>query len=103
MKILKDRRFYKFLIPSLIGAFLFVTPINRDGNLTIPIAIAANLLLDAMGESSTAILWLLINLSALLTVLHKTVGIGFLRKNEKMNNLFSVKGFWLVVRLAVCL
>ena len=102
MKILKDRRFYKFLIPSLIGAFLFVTPINRDGNLTIPIAIAANLLLDAMGESSTAILWLLINLSALLTVLHKTVGIGFLRKNEKMNNLFSVKGFWLVVRLTGC-
>ena len=72
MKKLKDKRFYKFLIPSLIGAFLFVTPINRDGNLTIPIAVAANWLLDAMGEHSTFILWALINLSAVVTVLHKS-------------------------------
>ena len=102
MKSLKDERFYKFLIPSLIGTFLFVTPINQDGNLTIPIAVAANLLLDAMGESSTFVLWVLINLSAVITVLHKTVGLGFLRKNEKMNALFSIKGFWFVVRIIGC-
>jgi len=102
MKLLKNKRFYKFLIPSLIGMFLFVTPINQDGNLTIPIAVAANALLDAMGEYSTSIIWVLINLSALLTILHKTVGIGFLRKNEKLDNLFNVKGFWFVVRIIGC-
>ena len=102
MNRLKDERFYKFLIPSLIGTFLFVTPINQDGNLTIPIAVAANLLLDVMGESSTFVLWVLINLSAVITVLHKTVGLGFLRKNEKMNALFSIKGFWFVVRIIGC-
>ena len=46
--MLREKRFYRFLIPSLIGAFLFVTPINQDGNLTIPIAVAANGLLDLM-------------------------------------------------------
>jgi lipopolysaccharide/colanic/teichoic acid biosynthesis glycosyltransferase len=40
MKYIKDKRFYKFLIPSLIGAILFVVPINQNGNLTIPIAVA---------------------------------------------------------------
>ena len=46
MNILKDKRFYKFLLPSLVGIFLFVTPVNQNGNLTIPIAVLANKLLD---------------------------------------------------------
>ena len=99
MKLLKEKRFYKFLIPSLIGAFLFVTPINQDGNLTIPIAVAANKLLDLMGDNSLTIIWILISLSAILTLVHKTVGISFLKKNEKLDNLFSVKGFWFVTRM----
>ena len=41
MHLLKDKRFYKFLLPSLAGAFLFVTPISQNGQLTIPIAVAA--------------------------------------------------------------
>ena len=95
----KDIRFYKFLIPSLIGAFLFVTPINQDGNLTIPIAVAANKLLDLMGDHTMTIIWVLISLSALGTLLHKVVGIPFLKKDPKLNALLSVKGFWFWVRM----
>ncbi|MBR0446689.1 MAG: YjiH family protein [Oscillospiraceae bacterium] len=96
---LKNKLFLRFLIPSLIGAFLFVTPINQDGNLTIPIAVAANALLDFMGDHADTVIWLLISLSAVLTILHKTVGIGLLKRNPKLNNLFDVKGFWLIVRI----
>ncbi len=99
MKLLNDKRFYKFLIPSLIGAFLFVTPINQDGNLTIPIAVVANKLLDLMGSSSLTIIWALISLSAIVTLVHKAAGIPFLKKNEKLDALFSVKGFWFVTRM----
>ena len=99
MSLLKDKRFLRFLIPSLIGAFLFVTPINQDGNLTIPIAVAANLLLDLMGNHSLTIIWALICLSAVVTIIHKTAGIGLLKKNEKLDTLFSVKGFWFAVRI----
>ena len=98
MKILTEKRFYKFLIPSLIGAFLFVTPIQQDGNLTIPVAVMANLLLDLMGDHSLTIIWALISISFLLTLIHKTVGISILRKNEKLNNLFSINGIWFWVR-----
>ena len=103
MKLMHDKRFFRFLIPSLIGAFLFVTPIMQGGNLTIPIAVAANALLDAMGEASLTIIWVLINLSAVVTVIHKLRPLPFLQKNPKLENLFSAKGFWFVVRLVGCL
>ena len=99
MKLLQDKRFYLFLIPSLIGAFLFITPIQHNGNLTIPIAIAANLMLDAMGDHALTIIWLLISLSALTTLWHKLRPIAFLQRNEKLNSLFSVSGFWFAVRI----
>ncbi|MBR4284291.1 MAG: YjiH family protein, partial [Anaerotignum sp.] len=99
MNILNDKRFFKFLIPSLIGAFLFVTPIKQGGNMTIPIAVAANKLLELMGNATLTIIWVLISLSAILTIIHKTIGIGLLKKNPKLDNLFSVKGFWLAIRL----
>jgi len=99
MKLLNDKRFYRFLIPSLIGAFLFVTPIRQEGNLTIPIAVVANKLLDLMGNFTLTIIWALISLSAILTLVHRFVGIPLLKQNEKLDSLFSVKGFWFVTRM----
>ena len=83
--MMKEKRFFRFLIPSLIGAFLFITPISQDGNLTIPVAVAANALLSLMGDFTLTIIWALISLSAILTILHRTIGIGLFKKNEKMN------------------
>ena len=99
MKLLNDKRFWRFLIPSVIGAFLFVTPINQDGNLTIPIAVVANALLDIISPFVLTLTWLLISLSAILTIIHKTVGISLLKQNKKLDSLFSIKGFWLAVRM----
>ena len=99
MNLLKQKNFYKFLIPSLIGAFLFVTPINQNGNLTIPVAVAANTLLEFMGDATLTIIWALISTSAILTILHKSIGIGLFRKNPKLDSLFSIKGFWFGVRM----
>ena len=99
MKILKDTRFYKFLIPSLVGTFLFVTPINQNGNLTIPIAVAAGKLLELTGEHMLTIIWALISISAIVTVLHKFLNLGFLKKNPKLDSVFSVQGFWFWTRM----
>ena len=99
MKLIKDTRFYKFLIPSIIGAILFVVPIKQNGNLTIPIAVAANKLLSIMGDYTLTIIWLLISLSAIITIVHKFIGITVLKKDAKMDALFSVKGFWFLTRM----
>ena len=99
MKLLKDKTFYQFLIPSLIGMFLFVTPVRSDGNYTIPIAVIANKLLNLMGDSATLVIYLLISLSAILTLVHKFHKLPIIRDNDKLNALFDVKGIWLAVRL----
>ena len=98
--MLKDKRFFKFLIPSLIGAFLFVIPVQQEGNLTIPVAVLANKLLDLMGEWCLTVIWALISLSAIITLLHRTVGIAALKRHPKFDQLFSIKGFWFLVRMA---
>lgn len=99
MKNLKIKNFIRFLIPSLIGIVLFVTPVNQNGNLTIPIAVLANALLDFMGDGSTAVICLLIAVSAIITLVHKFVGIKFIKENPKLNNLFTLTPFWFTVRM----
>lgn len=99
MKLLKDKRFYQFSIPSLVGIFLFVTPINQDGNLTIPVALIANWLVDQMSGFSIWVVWALISISSVVTILHKIFYFSFLKRNTKLDALFGVRGFWFVVRM----
>ena len=99
MKTLNSKTFFRFLIPSLIGVILFVTPINQNGNLTIPIAVLANALLDFMGDYSTLVICTLIIISSVTTLVHKFVGIGFIKNNPKMDNLFTLTPFWFAVRM----
>ena len=99
MKQQTNKLFYRFLIPSLIGVFLFVTPISQNGNLTIPIAAASNLMQKLLGDFSVTVIWLLINISAVLTILHKTIGIGWFKRNPKLDALFGLGGFWFIVRM----
>ena len=97
MHLLKEKRFYRFLIPSLIGMILFIMPLSVDGNLTIPVALLAHGLLDLIGDHMVMIIWTLITLSALLTLMHKVTGV--FKNYPKLNQLFGVKGFWFVVRM----
>ena len=97
MQYLKEKRFYRFLIPSLIGMFLFVMPVSDNGNLTIPVAMMAHGLLDMMGDHVLMVIWFLITLSALLTLMHKVTGV--FKNFPKLNQLFGVKGFWFAVRM----
>lgn len=99
MQLFRDKRFYKFLIPSLIGIFLFVTPVVQNGNLTIPIAVASNWLLNGIQEYTTTIIWLLISVSTVITILFKMLPQKFLSGNPKIQNLFQVKGIWFIIRI----
>lgn len=99
MKLLKNKNFYKFLIPSLIGIILFVLPIKQDGQFTIPIAVMAHGLLDLIGDHSLLLIWILVSLSFILTAIHKLFPVPFIKKSEKLNGLFDVSWFWFSVRL----
>ena len=99
MNLLKDKRFIRFLLPSLIGVILFVTPIQYAGNMTIPIAVIANALLALIGRHSMTVVWLLITLSALITVGLRIFGYAWLKKYPKADQLFSAKGIWFAIRI----
>ena len=99
MKHWKNKLFWRFLIPSLIGVFLFVTPIQYEGNISIPIAVASSFLQKILGEYSLVLIWIIISLSAVVTILHKIFKIPFIKRNPKLDNLFDVKGIWFIIRM----
>ena len=99
MKLLKDKRFYRFLFPSLIGLVLFITPIKQDGNLTIPIAVVSGLMSKWLAPAMMHLLWGLISMSALVTIAHKIFHISFIKRSEKLNGLFDPNWFWFAVRI----
>lgn len=99
MNFFTSRAFYKFLVPSALGAFLFVTPIQSDGNFTVPIALAANLLLDYMGEYSALIIYFLISASGIITLVNKLCKPPIIQSNSFLRGLFGISGFWFWVRI----
>ena len=99
MKLWNNKLFWRVLIPSLVGIFLFVTPVQYEGNISIPIAVAAGIFQNLLGEYAATVIWAIISASALVTVLHKIFRIPFIKHNPKLDGLFDVKGIWLVIRM----
>lgn len=99
MKLMKDKRFYKFIFPSLIGIILFVLPIKQNGQLTIPIAVLAHGLLSLIKDYAMTIIWVLISSGTMITVIHKLLPIPFIRRHEKLKGIFEINWFWLTVRI----
>lgn len=69
----------KFIIPSLLGAFLFITPILVGGEMTIPIAMLVKTVADLIRP--------IVPYMALLFVGFSVVG-GFLRIDRFLNNSY---------------
>lgn len=88
-----------FLIPSLIGVFLFMTPINYDGQFTIPIAILAKLLKGLVSGQITSIVTSIIIMMAVISLLASLVKPTFLKPGSFIRQLLVVSPIWLVARV----
>ncbi|MED0666078.1 YjiH family protein [Bacillus badius] len=89
----------RFVIPSLIGVFFFMTPVPVDGELTIPIAILSNFLQSVMGQAIPIIMTYLVVLAAVGTIFVKTVRPSFVRHSPFLASLFDVAPVWAFVRI----
>lgn len=89
----------KFIIPSILGVLLFMTPVSINGNLTIPIAIFSKFLQDLLGNNLPLLCTILICLSGLLTLLTKILKPKFIINNTYLNNLFNVNILWSSLRI----
>ncbi|MGD7044664.1 YjiH family protein [Jeotgalibacillus proteolyticus] len=90
----------RFIIPSIIGILLFMTPFPAsDGSFTIPIAILSNWLQEEIGTIIPAIMLGIILLTAIMTLYAKLLRPQMIIRNDFWNNLFNVSWFWTVVRV----
>lgn len=85
----------KFIVPSLIGILLFMTPIKLGGQFTIPVAFLSNLVVDSLKSFLPFASLLLISISAIGSILIKI----FKTKNELLNSLFNISYSWLTARI----
>ncbi len=95
----KIKTFLTFLIPSLIGLLLFMTPISYQDAITIPIAIVSKGLQNLLGESIITIVMLIVVFMAIATLLCKLLKPKFLEKYEFLHALFNVSPMWVVTRI----
>ena len=89
----------KFIIPSLLGILLFMTPIKFNGEITIPIAILSGELVNFLGVTLPSLITFIISLSALGSIIAVTLKPKFILENEFLNTLFNLKPIWFVARI----
>ncbi|WP_298718819.1 YjiH family protein [uncultured Oceanisphaera sp.] len=93
------RNLLMFLLPSLLGILLFMTPVSYNGDLTIMIAVLAKSLQALLAGSLTSIVTAIVSLSALVSVFATLFKPTFITRSSFLNTLFNVSPVWLVSRL----
>lgn len=88
-----------FIVPSLIGLLLFMTPISYNDAITIPIAIISKALQGALSGVLTLIVTMIIVATALASSLSKAFKPKFVSQNHFLNALLNVSPLWLITRI----
>lgn len=92
------KNFWVFLIPSLLGLFLFMAPVSFQGELTIPVAILAGALKDLLGDLIVPIITFVIGFMSVATILNKVAKPAFVANNAFLTGLFDPSLLWFAVR-----
>ncbi|WP_254901268.1 YjiH family protein [Tuberibacillus sp. Marseille-P3662] len=101
--------YLKFIIPSIIGVFLFMIPVQYtdpstgEDATTIPIAYLADLLKGEIVQSIPYIVTVIITITALMTLLTKLVHPRGIIERPFLNALFNANWFWTAVRILGCI
>lgn len=93
------RNVLMFLIPSLIGILLFMTPVIYDGNVTIPVAVLAKLVQTVFADHLVAMVSAIITTTMLMTLVAWLFKPAILVRRPFLNSLFNVSPFWACVRV----
>lgn len=98
MKSFSIKEHIKFIIPSLLGIFLFMTPIKVDGEFTIPIAQLAGYIENGLSQSLSLIMMVIITITAISTVIARGKP-SLVEFSPFLQRLFLVSNFWVVTRV----
>lgn len=98
-KQFKLSSFLLFIIPSLIGILLFMTPLPYNGEITIPIAILSGAFKVILGDSIPYIMTFIIVLTVIGTVATKFFNISFIKNSPFFTSLLDVSLVWTITRV----
>lgn len=93
------RQFLIFLIPSLLGVLLFLTPIVYEEKVTIGLGVMADALKAAVNDHLRAIATTLLILSAILGVLGSLLKPRWITERRALDDLFNLHPLWLSLRV----
>ena len=98
-KKLSISKLLTFLVPSLLGILLFMTPIRYNGEITIPIAILSKGILNYFANHIPLVAVFIILLSALTSIIAKLFKPKFIMNNTYLKNIFDVTTLWFILRI----
>ncbi|WP_273048341.1 YjiH family protein [Pseudoalteromonas sp.] len=93
------RTWFTFLVPSLVGVFLFMTPVPTGEIMTIPIAVMAKAIQSYFSDSAKIIITITICITGVLSFITSVFKPKALCNIFLINHLFNVSWIWLVTRL----
>lgn len=93
----------KFIVPSLVGVFLFMLPIKTEAGLTIPIAILAESVQTLLNDRISEIMMIIIVITAVMTVIARIVGQEKFAVTPFFQQLFCVNTFWTITRIVAAI
>ncbi|SDO51030.1 YjiH family protein [Alkalicoccus daliensis] len=96
---MNERSPIKFIVFSLLGVLLFMTPIPTGEGFTIPIAVLSSYAQDLLGNALPILLIVIILASFIGSAVQKFVRPASMVNNTFLSRLFDVSYFWFAVRL----
>jgi nucleoside recognition membrane protein YjiH len=89
----------RFILPSLLGVLIFLTPIPFDGQLTIVINILTSAAKLQLGDYSLSIVVSIITIGSALTLVGSVFDARWIHRRPLLEELFNVSVIWLSLRL----
>ena len=90
----------RFLLPSLLGVLIFLTPVPWDGNLTIGIDIITGWVRDLLGDYGLHLVVALTIITSAMTLIATILQPAWIASRQQLNELFNVPLVWVLLRLA---
>jgi nucleoside recognition membrane protein YjiH len=98
-KNLDSKRIMKFLIPSIIGVFLFLCPVPWKGSINIPIGIISELLAATIKPIAPILITTVILISAIFSIITTFMKPKLIIENKLLSRLFITSNFYLIFRI----
>ncbi|WP_077315108.1 YjiH family protein [Vibrio palustris] len=90
---------WRFLLPSLLGMFLFMAPIQYQGSFSIPVAVMAKSLQSLLGAYLVPVITMIVAFMGVASLIVKLTKPSAILNRPFLNSLFNPSWIWLVVRL----